>query len=77
MSNYLWAVNQLKLNQAEEGLKNAKKLNASIVIDEQSIKDAYVKRGGLLVETVESVADQAIEVVEEPVKIVPKKKGKK
>ncbi len=77
MSNYPWAGNLIKLQQAEESLKHAKKLNASVVIDEQSIKDAYVKRGGLLIETVESVVDQVIEVVEEPVKVVPKKKGKK
>jgi hypothetical protein len=77
MSNYPWAANQLKLNQAEEYLKNAKKLNSTIVIDEQSIKDAYVKRGGLLVQPTEVVVDQVVEVVEEVAKVIPKKKGKK
>lgn len=47
---YPWAANHLKLHEAITDLENARKLDSSIVIDEESIKDRYLVRKGALAE---------------------------
>jgi len=48
MHQYDWAVNKLKLFQAVSTLEAKKKLDSRVVVSEQTIKEEYVIRGGLL-----------------------------
>lgn len=49
-TDFVWAFNKLKLKQAYSSLVDAKKFDPKLVIDEESMKDEYLKRGGLLTE---------------------------
>ena len=51
MHDYIWAVNKVKLSRAFSQLSDEKKLNASVVIDEESIKARYIKLAGLVRES--------------------------
>ena len=48
--DFAWAFNKLKLKQAYSALVDAKRLDPKIVIDEDSIKEEYLNRAGLLTE---------------------------
>lgn len=50
---YNWAVNKIKLNVAIDALRRAAVSNPDIIINEETIKAEYVKRGGLLREEAE------------------------
>lgn len=52
MTTYPWASNSMKLQFAEKDLIEAKKLNPTLVINEDSIKAAYIKCGGLIMDVV-------------------------
>lgn len=47
---YAWAYNKIKLNQAYSAVVDAKKLDPKVVVDEETIKAAYIARAGLLAE---------------------------
>ena len=65
-----WAVNNVKLQRAEEQLINEKKLDASVVIDEDSIKARYAKLGGLIIDP----EVEEVKFVQESVRVVKKAK---
>lgn len=46
--SYSWAVNAIKLQQATKDVENAKKLDPRVEITEEAVKEAYLKRAGLL-----------------------------
>jgi len=46
--SYPWAVNPVKLIEAITDLENAKKLDPSVVINEDTIKARYIVRKGLV-----------------------------
>lgn len=52
-SKYPWAQNHIKEQLATTDLKNKQKLDPTIVIDEETIKAQYIKRGGLVLEVAE------------------------
>lgn len=47
-TNYNWAVNKMKLAASVKHLTDAKKLNPTIVIDEETVKAEYIRRAGLI-----------------------------
>jgi len=47
-TDFAWAYNKIKLKQAYTALVEAKKLDPGILIDEESLKEAYILRAGLL-----------------------------
>lgn len=47
-TKYPWAYNQIKLNQAYSALVQKKNLDSHVVINEESVKEEYIARKGLL-----------------------------
>lgn len=63
---YNWAANPIKLLQAEADVISANKADPTVVVNEETIKAAYVKRLGLVYNTVsESVEEKGEDKVEE------------
>ena len=62
-NQYTWALNKTKLSQSISFLKEAKKLNPTIVIDEEAIRAEYIKRAGLI--------DEPLKPKPAPVKVIP------
>ncbi len=48
--NYSWAHNKVKLQQSVEALEKRKQLDPSIKVTEESVREEYEKRGGLIIE---------------------------
>lgn len=57
---FSWAVNDTKLTLAIRDVTEAKKLDPKVEISEETIKAAYVKRGGLLLEDAPEKVKKAI-----------------
>lgn len=66
MQIYDWASNKVKLQFAMQDLKDAQKKDPSIVIDEDTIKAAYLVRCGKLLNEVVLENVKVPEVVVEP-----------
>lgn len=49
-TDFNWAYNKIKLKQSYAAVVEAKKLDPSVVIDEQAIRDMYISKAGLLAE---------------------------
>ena len=47
-TDFVWAFNKVKLKQSYQALVAEKKLNPAVVIDEESIKEMYLAKAGLL-----------------------------
>lgn len=71
---YSFAINRVKLEYAIKSLKDKKIIDPSIEINEVTVKEAYIKRGGLLQEE-ESKASTEEQSPEEEAPI--SKKGRK
>lgn len=71
MNKFNWAMNDLKVDLAKKDLEFAQKINPAVVINEESIKAQYVKRGGLLVDedSIFTVAEQTPETIIESRKV--------
>lgn len=50
MNSYKWAANDLKLAFAKKDAEFKKQLNPSFVVNEESIKECYIRRGGLVID---------------------------
>lgn len=61
---YDFAVNKLKLTQSITALTNAKKLNPAIEINEETVREEYEKRGGLIREKPAKTKDEDEETTE-------------
>lgn len=48
--SYRWAANPIKLGEAITDLEQAKKLDPSVVIDEETIKARYIVRKGIVLD---------------------------
>ncbi len=46
--NFPWAVNPLKVTNSFNALTDRKKSDSRVVINEETLKEEYIKRGGLL-----------------------------
>lgn len=49
-NEYNWAANRLKLGQAIEALEKRKLIDKSVEINEETVKEEYVKRAGKVIE---------------------------
>lgn len=82
MMDYQFAVNKIKLQQAITAIKNRNILNplTPIEINEETVKEEYVKRAGLLLENASKEVQEAVEekeIEEEVKKIVKERKANK
>lgn len=50
MHSYEWAVNKTKLSQAIKFVTDQSKINPKIEVNEETIKENYIARAGLLAE---------------------------
>lgn len=47
--DFSWAQNKTKLEQSVSALQNAKKVDAKVEINEETVKAEYIKRAGLVI----------------------------
>lgn len=71
---YDFAVNKTKLTQSVKALNDAKKLNPAIEVTEETVREEYIKRGGLIREKTVSVKNEDEEAEETT---VSSKRGRK
>lgn len=47
-TDFVWAYNKIKLKQAYAAVVEANKLDKSVLVNEETIKEFYIERAGLL-----------------------------
>lgn len=58
LNKFVWAVNKLKLNQAEKALIIRKNNDPRVEINEEAIKEEYIRRAGLLAQYKPSLSEK-------------------